>query len=414
MKRSVALVAVVALFVVALAACGDDDDTTAQSGTDTTAASTDTGSGKSVRVEVDNRTDDFNSYSIAYFPDKLTVHPGTDVKFHMNFNGEPHTVTFGSSIDKALGIFDKLTPEQQNGPPPPEVEALKIPFVIPDDADFSDPANVKFNQSAAQPCFLASGETAPGAAPCDVQEAKDAFDGSQPIVNSGLLKDDDEFDVKLADDLAPGTYSWICLFHGPEMRGEITVVADSAKADSAADVKKAGDSQLDAIVAKVKPELEKARSGAKPGEVKAGAGTEDAPMEATEFSPKEITVKAGTPITWNLSFHTVSFNMSEDARTDIAQDSDGTWHFNAKTFTPVGYTPPPPPAGGGGDGPPSSDAPPPPTNVDGGSWDGTGSFNSGSIGADGDVFFKLTITEPGTYPYVCLLHPDMEGVVKVT
>ncbi len=42
---------------------------------------------------------------------------------------------------------------------------------------------------------------------------------------------------------------------------------------------------------------------------------------------------------------------------------------------------------------------------------GTGFFSSG-IAFGGD--FLLTFTEPGSYEYVCLIHPDMEGTVTVT
>src|SRR4029079_11294424 len=129
---------------------------------------------------------------------------------------------------------------QQQGPPPPEIQALKIPFVIPDEADFSDPANVKFNQSAAQPCVVAAGAFAPGAEPCPDQKPE-SFDGSQTFVNSGLLKPDQDLHLSLRAERAPGTYSYVCLFHGPEMRGAITVVAkDATTAQSADDIKAAG------------------------------------------------------------------------------------------------------------------------------------------------------------------------------
>jgi hypothetical protein len=46
---------------------------------------------------------------------------------------------------------------------------------------------------------------------------------------------------------------------------------------------------------------------------------------------------------------------------EIIQDADGTWHFNAKSFAAVGFTPP----------------------------------------------------APLEIKYLCLIHPDMEGTVKV-
>jgi plastocyanin len=385
---------VVGVIALGLTACGSDSGSS--------------GSG-TVTVQVDNKTPAFNFEATSYFPNNLTVAPGTTVEFHSNFQGEPHTVTFGDSINKGMDIFDKLTPEQKQsqGPPPPEVQALKIPNVVPDDADFSDPAAVKLNQSGAQPCYLPKGQTAPGADPCP-KVAKPKFDGTQPIFNSGLLKNDETFSMSLADNIKPGTYRWICLFHGPEMSGTLTVAKTGTQ--NAAAVAAAGKQQLDDAVNKLKPQLDQANADAKPGEVKAGISQEGESAGVIQFAPKDLTVAAGTPVTWNLAFHTVSFNAPEDARPDIVQASNGTWSFNGKTFTPVGYTPPAPPP------PPSgpSDQPPAPLNIDGGTWNGTGFFNSGSINAQGDVFFKLTFAKPGTYKYECLIHPDMEGTIKVT
>jgi plastocyanin len=399
----------VALLV--FAACSSDKaKTQAGAGSSASAAS----NASTVTVQVDNKTSAFSFEAIEYYPKELTVAQGSTVKFHSNFRGEPHTVTVGDSINKGVKIFEGLTPEQLNGPPPPEIQALKIPNVIPDDANLSDPASVKLNQSAAQPCVVKAGEFAPGADPCPTKTA-DSFDGTQSFFNSGLLKDDQTFDLKLADTIPAGTYTFICLFHGPEMAGKVNVVAKGdAAVQTAAAVEAAGNKQLDDEVAKITPELDKAKSEAKPGEVKAGAGPQDIKAGAMEFVPSSVSIPVGGSVTWNLSFHTVSFNAPEAARPDIVQESDGTWHLNAKSFTAVGFTPPPPPAGGGNSGPPASDAPPPPpTNVDGGTFDGVGFYNSGSLDTQGDLLFKLTFSKAGTFNYICLIHPDMKGTVKV-
>jgi plastocyanin len=400
--------------VLVLAACGSDKKSTsassASSGGSGSSSSSSSSSGGPT-IQVDGTSDKLNFESIAYFPKAATVAAGTTLTFHSNFQGEPHTVTFGSSIDTALKAFNALPPDQQQqqGPPPPEIAALKIPFVIPDDANFNDPSTVKLNQSAAQPCVVAAGAFAPGAEPCPNQKPE-SYDGSQTFVNSGLLKADQDYELTLAPDLAPGTYSYVCLFHGPEMQGAITVVAkDATTAQSADAIKAAGQKEIDDAVTALTPEVDKATTGAQPGEVKAGVDAQHA--SAIQFTPKEISVPVGGSVTWNLGFHTVSFNAPEDARPDVIQDADGTWHFNAKSFTPVGYTPPAPPADSG---PPASDASPPaPLNVDGGTFDGTSFYSSGAVNSNGEVLFKLTFSKAGTYKYTCLIHPDMEGTVKV-
>src|SRR4051795_7141420 len=245
MSRRILFAACVAVLV--LAACGSDKKSTSASSAASggSSSSSSSGSAKGPTIQVDNTSKEVNFESTAYYPKAATVAAGTTITFHSNFEGEPHTVTFGSSIDAALKVLDALPPEQQQGPPPPEVAALKIPFVIPDDADFSDPASVQFNQSAAQPCVVKAGEFAPGAAPCPTKKAE-AFDGTQALYNSGLMKADQNFEVKLADNIKPGVYQYVCLFHGPEMAGKVTVVAkgDAAAQDNAA-VQAAGKQQLD-------------------------------------------------------------------------------------------------------------------------------------------------------------------------
>ena len=66
-------------------------------------------------------------------------------------------------------------------------------------------------------------------------------------------------------------------------------------------------------------------------------------------------------------------------------------------------------------GPPNG--PPNVKVVDGGKYDGTG-FRSSSVSDESFppnlVGFSLTFTKPGTFSYVCLIHPKMGGVVKVT
>ena len=58
---------------------------------------------------------------------------------------------------------------------------------------------------------------------------------------------------------------------------------------------------------------------------------------------------------------------------------------------------------------------PPPMLVDGGEWDGEEYYNSGLFVSfpPNLMAFSLTFTEPGTYPYQCLIHPGMTGSVTV-
>lgn len=421
MNRSInpLLIAAAAVAMLVFASCGSDDsnagkkDSTAQTAAstavpvtivaDTTAAPETTaaaGAPQEYTVMTDGHVDSYNGAFIAYFPSKLSVHPGDTILYKSVFSGEPHSVAFGTKVDDLIKSFRALTPEQQSGdaPPPPDVEAKfnMIPPMIP-----NGPGDAV--QPSVNPCFVPAGESIPTdpAQQCAVTEP-DAFTGAETFYNSGFLPDGEVFALKLADDIAPGTYFGMCTLHSVEMVSEITVVPADEPIPSPDDVLAAGQQELEALAGSILPNIEQAKATGTQTHIQAGAGSETVHNAmAAEFILKDVHVKAGEPITWTFNgAHTVSFNAPEDARTILAKGDDGGFHLSEKALSPSGFTPP--------GGPPPSDGPPPP--LDGGSWDGTGFFSTG-IMFGGD--FILTFTKPGTYEYVCLIHPNMEGTVTV-
>ncbi|MDP1795242.1 MAG: hypothetical protein Q8K63_13985, partial [Acidimicrobiales bacterium] len=50
-------------------------------------------------VQVDYRHDDFAAAFNAYFPKKLSVHPGQKIRFENSWSGEPHNVLLGRVVD---------------------------------------------------------------------------------------------------------------------------------------------------------------------------------------------------------------------------------------------------------------------------------------------------------------------------
>lgn len=419
MRRLCAVLAAIALLG---AACGGDDDeatTTATTGGEQEAAA------ESVTVEVDGKADDFAMGTLAYFPDAVTLHAGDTVRFHSNDTGEPHTVTLGTIVDKGLKAFNELPDEVKNadGPPDPskltdeqkalvaEAEELeKLPHLLPE-----GPGDA--NQLAANPCFAAD-------LPADTDQAcpkaadPPAFDGTHAVYNSGYLPGDEVFEVKLADDLAPGTYNYFCLLHRQGMTGTITVLPEGQKAQTAEEVEQAGEKKLEEFVAELRPQAEllertspdKPVAGAPPADGE-GAGL---PALVVEFGPKEVSVPTGKAVTWAVfGPHTVSFNVPQDAVGAFTKAPDGTWHANQKAFAPAGGPGAPPPPEGEG-GPPDPDAKP--ILIDGGSFDGSAFKSSGFVPSFGPpgYQYKVTFTKPGTYKVQCLIHPDMDGTVKVT
>ena len=399
------LLCVLAAVALVAAGCGDDDDTAG--GTTQTSAQED---GGTVTVNVDGAVDDPQSFYLGYFPGTVKVSPGDTVVYKANFTGEPHTITFGTFINPALEAFENATPEQLAADePPPAFEPLFKYAMLPE-----GPGDA--NQVSANPCFVTTGALPDDTTqPCADQEAA-PFTGKEVFYNSGFLADEDEFELKLASDIAPGVYKGFCMLHFTEMISTIEVVAEGEETTTASDAEAQADEELEPLVAKMKEAQEKAEGSAAAGTVVAGdppseEGEEEAPEAPkantsaglAEFSPKEISVASGGSVTWNINGpHSVTFNAPEDARVIIAKGPDGRTHLVEKAATPALFNVPPPPEG-------EPEGPPPTADL--GSFDGAGFANTGIQFGGG---FKVTFTKPGTYRYICVVHPDMEGTVTVT
>lgn len=357
---------------------------------------------RSLAVQVDANTAErgvAGAYT-QFFPNELTAHPGDTVEFKLANPGEPHTVTLGRLVTNGLAkvkAFEAATPSPSPGAEEPEIpELAKLPDLITD--EFEVP------QSAGQPCFLDAEPPAKDACPKEKQ-TQPAFSGTEVFYNSGWLPEEGfVFRVKLASDIAPGAYGFMCLLHREGMSGTITVVASSQTADTPAAVTKRGQEQLDTLFNAVKAAADKGPEafGAK---AIAGTGTEELGEKAlgTVFLPKEISIPTGGTVTWTVvGPHTISLNAPQDAVGVLVKQADGTVTLNPKAGAPSG----------GPGAPPPSDKP---VAVDGGAWNGQGFRSTGIVLSFPPAFvtFKLKFTTAGTYKVVCLIHPDMEGTVKV-
>jgi plastocyanin len=103
---------------------------------------------------------------------------------------------------------------------------------------------------------------------------------------------------------------------------------------------------------------------------------------ATVFRPNAVTIPVGGTVTWNLWESIVSFDAPESLwLTQWSRRPDGTVVRDDRVTAPNG----------------------------GGPWDGAGFRSSGLMSGP----YTLTFTKAGTFPYRCLVHPDMEGIVSV-
>jgi plastocyanin len=328
-------------------------------------------------------------------------------------------VAGGTLVESYLKEAAKADPEAEEPPPALEKLQKQLPMFFDEEVDASTGAN-PFVQAAARPCFYETGNP-PTKAACDAAHRKqpDSFTGKQVFISSGYLEDQDQFTVKLDKDIEPGTYSLMCMVHLQEMVTKVTVVDDDAKIPSPADVTAAGQKDLNDLAAKLKPAADKVLNSTS-SKAEAGPDTHgdealsEIPIESVNVFPRAIAIAPGGRVTWTFNgFHVVAFNAPEDARPGWAFDSAGNLALNSKALLPQNSPniPNPPPAKEGA----GEDSPPPQLKVDGGRYDGVGFKNSGTYLGNGDavLVYTLTFTKAGTYQYKCLIHPDMEGTVKV-
>ena len=214
------------------------------------------------------------------------------------------------------------------------------------------------------------GEPLPTLTSCPVfsDEAPRRWDG-RSYWSLGASVPGEERDLPLADDIAEGTYQFVCALH-PRLSVEIEVTSspESVSPDPSPDV---------AAVMDEAPTLESRRH------VAAGFQVEDPPASVNLFSPAEAIITEGEDVTWTVDSrdpHDVVFgeNVVELVDSSVAESV---------------------------------------SNAPRGPWDGEGDIWSGFLSTDPSVpegaTFSLTFGEPGRYPYQCRFHPNMTGVVVV-
>jgi plastocyanin len=379
------------------------------------------GGGERRQVLVDYVHDEVASSFLLYFPQNITLHPGDTVEFRQEWTGEAHSVTMGTMVDEMMAVVGPLIEEygDQAEEPPPEVlqryeAALEgLPWMLSE-----DPSRL-VNQNAAQPCYLEEGGPPedPGTPCAQEDQVQPAFDGTQSYYNSGFIPYEgpsgNTFTVELADEIEPGVYSYYCNLHGPFQAGTITVVDEDEPIPSAQEVARQAREEIEATARPLVSAYERARSG----EIEelfgqpldpplAGMVPEDPGVHAfvSEFIPETVRAKVGQEVAWTfVGGHTVSFQVPSYFSHMTVED-DGTVVLNPEAVLPVnspGYPEPPAEA---------QDGPPEPVVVEAGEWDGQ-EFISSGVFYDGT--YTITFTTPGTYPYACLIHPQMVGAVVV-
>ncbi|MDQ4129520.1 MAG: hypothetical protein M3133_00765, partial [Actinomycetota bacterium] len=347
---------------------------------------------------VDYNHDEFAGSFLTYFPKDVRVHPGDTVVFRQEWTGEAHSVTMGTLVDQMMPVVLRLMekyPEPDAQPSPEDEAAFEaamkdLPWMFGEEG---------VAQNGAQPCYLDEGTPPqdPNVPCADEHQRQSRFNGRQSYYNSGFIPyqgpQGNRFDVPLANDIAPGTYSYYCNLHGPTMAGTITVVPSDVAIPSQEAVARQARQEIDAMAAPLvvahrqaqeRDELE--LNGKRYRRPLAGWASPraDVPAFISEFYPDPLEVRVGEKVTWSfVGPHTVSFNVPTYFAQFTVED-DGTVVANPQAYEPVNS--PPLPEEGEGAHPEGEEAapqaarePPPPPMIDAGEWDGTGFKSSGVL-----------------------------------
>lgn len=374
-------------------------------------------------VFVDFQHDEFASFFIKNFPRKVTVAQGDELVFRQFWTGEPHSVTGGTLANELMEEVRPYLEMDARREPIPDEPPKKIAN-LEDKTVWAFSDDQQLNQTAAQPCYLERGEPRKDGKPCAEQD-QPTFTGRQSYYNSGLIPYEgaggNEYRVKLADDIDPGSYWFYCNVHGEFQSTEVEIKPLGEEVPSAQEIGRQARQQ---IQDQAKPLLRIFRdaqdgkvtfkspdSGDKIGVRGRFAGLADPGYghgAVNEFVPKRFEVRADEKITWNLmGFHTISFGVP-DYFPIITFGDDGTVRRNPKLD---------PPAGGAKrfkEGHRQRADGDEPRSFDGGTYRGSGFWSSGAVASKSWLEYSMRISKPGTYRYACLVHPPMVGTVEVT
>ena len=192
----------------------------------------------------------------------------------------------------------------------------------------------------------------------------------------------------------PGTYGYVCEFH-PGMRAEIIVrEAGAPLPETPAQAKTRGQVTASALLGKMKDDVAGYRSTDAGTLHTAVAGLGDGyGASLIQFAPQNLTVKRGDSVVWVMpdpfELHTITFTSGANP--------------------PALFEPRPQASGQPLLVIPANVAGP----TGGGTYTGQGIVNAGILGNGGAFVLKFD-APPGTYNYVCLIHPTMKASVTVT
>lgn len=374
-----------------------------------------TGPGGEERVvRVDFKHDEFASHYWRYFPTAVYAHPGDTVVFRQEWTGEPHTVSFGTALDDLSEDLRELESEFPEAPTAEQETAGLRRYQELTEGIVLDPYLDGDAPSAARPCYLETESPSSYRDKSCPQREQPSFDGEHSFYSSGFIApsgpEGNTFRMPISDDIEPGTYSFYCVIHFQAMQGSLVV---RERGQDVPDAREASRTALDQIEALAKP-LRQAFEDMKAGRAETDGEPVSGPIAGyhagdeftvaiDEFVPDKIRTRVDEPVTWTvIGAHTISFDVPRFVPVYEVTE-DGTVERNPIVDDAAGGSPDPPPA----------DFSTGPIDIDGGTWDGSGFFSSGLLGAEPYAKYTVRVSSPGEYRFACLVHPDMAGTLEV-
>jgi plastocyanin len=311
------------------------------------------------------------------------------------FFGPTTTIHVDDTVKwKFFGFHTVYFPKQGQG---------NVPLVIPDPTrqytNVLDPAGAPFwfngqNQLIGNPAaaFPAGGKTETGA----------------KATNSGFPTSE-KFSYSLKFTKS-GTFTYYCTIH-PGMKGKVKVVSKKSSIPSVAADKAAVAKQVVGAIA----ESKKLNRGADGTANIVNAGHDSSTMSLLNFFPDKKTVPVGTTVLFRMTpstneIHTITFGSPA-----VLAKGGYAAKLSNDLLSPL--------PGTGTNGPPVLGVPGPvafPGDPGPLTFDGTQHGGFASSGLIGGKLFKglpqttqFTFTTPGTYNYMCLIHPEMRGQITV-
>ncbi|HYF28474.1 MAG TPA: hypothetical protein VD931_22215 [Baekduia sp.] len=314
---------------------------------------------------------DLNVDANTFFPRTVTVRVGDRVRFTPNGF---HTADFPGRGQRALPL---LIPSGRSG----HSDAAGRPFW------FANNPNLGFN-----PPLMRSG-----------YGKRATFTGAKRV-NTGL---------PLGDKLKPaavrfsrtGTFKYLCNVH-PNMTG--TVRVRRSKGQSSGSVRQAVRRQVDAV-ARVAPQLPKTNAPRNTVLLGAARVAGGGAVDHFAFLPARLTVPVGTTVEFRMpsasdEIHSATFGPG-DERDPASYLGSIAKSFESPSFDSRGVYPSEPP------GTQATLTP---------QLHGNGFWNSGLLSPAPDAKLtrlpttsRVTFGAPGTYRYLCVIHPFMKGEVVV-